>query len=622
MTKKKQVKLALTVLAVGLALAALMALLPSLSSLLGAAFAPQESRSIGAVRVASPRPGALEVSWNAPPDAPLDYHLTWARAGESFPTTSDDPGNAFPTTSSFLITGLDQGVRYQVRVRARYQSSESGWSPVAEAVVASAPTAAQAAAAAAPGPPQNLQAEAAFDSVRLTWSAPADNNAVSGYQVLRRDRAADPAGQFSVVAHDTGSPDTSHVDNTVLPGRQYTYRVLALNRGVPGANFAHVDADTPAAPTQLAAASTAVPTPASQPVPAAASAAAQSVTPTPQAAPSQEPLQALPTPIPLSQTDALVALYHATGGANWARNANWLSEEPIGTWYGVTTDENGGVTEINLNRNLLNGHLPPALGSLSNLEILRLSGNSLAGPIPVALANLAALTNLELNGNQLDGPIPPQLGNLPNLAWLDLSANNLTGPIPSELRARTGLTVLELSENSLTGIFPWWLKELDELLILHTSGNQLSGCIPADLLRIWIDDLDSMHLPTCREALDAFYFALGGSQWERDDNWRSDTPLSQWFGITTDNDGRVTAINLPRNQLAGTLPARIGALIHLQELDLSDNDLSGTVPPELANLANLSTLYLAGNRLTGCLPASLRQIANNDLDNLGLPFCE
>ncbi len=622
MTKKKQVKLALTVLAVGLALAALVALLPSLSSLLGAAFAPQESRSIGAVRVASPRPGALEVSWNAPPDAPLDYHLTWARAGESFPTTSDDPGNAFPTTSSFLITGLDQGVRYQVRVRARYQSSESGWSAVAEAVVASAPTAAQAAAAAAPGPPQNLQAEAAFDSVRLTWSAPADNNAVSGYQVLRRDRAADPAGQFSVVAHDTGSPDTSHVDNTVLPGRQYTYRVLALNRGVPGSNFAHVDADTPAAPTQLAAAPTAIPTPASQPVPAAASAAAQSVTPTPQAAPSQEPLQALPTPIPLSQTDALVALYHATGGANWARNANWLSEEPIGTWYGVTTDENGGVTEINLNRNLLNGHLPPALASLSNLEILRMSGNGLAGPIPVALANLAALTNLELNDNQLDGPIPPQLGNLANLVWLDLSANNLTGPIPTELRALTGLTVLELSENSLTGIFPWWLKELDELMILHASGNQFTGCMPAELLRVWIDDLDSLRLPTCREALRAFYFALGGSQWERDDNWRSDTPLSQWFGITTDNDGRVTAINLPRNQLAGTLPARIGALIHLQELDLSDNDLSGAIPPELSNLANLSTLYLAGNRLTGCLPASLRQIAHNDLDNLGLPFCE
>ena len=614
MTKKNQVKLALTVLAVGLALAALVALLPSLSTLLGPAFAPQDSRSIGAVRVTSPRPGALEVSWDAPADAPLDYHLNWAHAGERFLTARDDPGNAFPTTASYLIAGLDQGVRYQVRVRARYQGSESDWTAPAEAVVAPA--------AAPPGPPRNLQAEAAHDSVRLIWSAPADNNAVSGYQVLRRDRAADPTGQFSVLVQDTGSPDTSHVDSTVLPGRQYTYRVLALNSGVPGSGFAYVDADTPAAPPQFAAPPTALPAPASQPVPPAASTAASSVTPSPQPALPQAPLQALPTPIPLSQTDALVALYHATGGVNWARNANWLSEEPIGTWYGVTTDENGGVTEINLNRNLLNGHLPPALASLSNLEILRMSGNGLAGPIPVALANLAALTNLELNDNQLDGPIPPQLGNLPNLVWLDLSANNLTGPIPTELRALTGLTVLEQSENSLTGIFPWWLKELDELMILHASGNQFTGCMPAELLRIWIDDLDSLRLPTCREALRAFYFALGGSQWERDDNWRSDTPLSQWFGITTDNDGRVTAINLPRNQLAGTLPARIGALIHLQELDLSDNDLSGAIPPELSNLANLSTLYLAGNRLTGCLPASLRQIAHNDLDNLGLPFCE
>ncbi len=615
MTNKNQVKLALTVLAVGLALAALMALRPSLSSLLGAAFAPQDSRSIGAVRVASPQPGALEVSWNAPADAPLDYHLNWARAGERFLTASDDPGNAFPTTASFLIAGLDQGVRYQVRVRARYQRAESSWTAPAEAVVASA-------AAAPPGPPRNLQAEAAHDSVRLIWSAPADNNPISGYQVLRSDRATDPAGQFSVLVQDTGSPETSHVDSTVLPGRQYTYRVLALNSGVPGSGFAYVDADTPAAPKQHAAAPTAIPTPVSQPVPPAASAAAPSVTPTTQAGLSQAPLLALPTPIPLSQTDALVALYHATGGANWARNANWLSEEPIGTWYGVTTDENGGVTEINLNRNLLSGHLPPALASLSNLEILRMSGNSLAGPIPVALANLTALTNLELNDNQLDGPIPPQLGNLANLAWLNLSANNLAGPIPSELRALTGLTVLELSENSLTGIFPWWLKELDELMILHASGNQLTGCMPAELLRIWIDDLDRMHLPTCREALGAFYSDAGGSQWARKDNWNSDAPLSQWFGIAADNDGRVTAIKLPRNQLAGTLPTSIGALIHLEELDLSGNDLSGAIPPELTNLANLSTLYLAGNRLRGCLPASLRQIAHNDLDNLGLPFCE
>ena len=47
----------------------------------------------------------------------------------------------------------------------------------------------------------------------------------------------------------------------------------------------------------------------------------------------------------------MVALYHATNGANWKDSANWLSEEPIGAWYGVTADESGRVTRMNLYNN-------------------------------------------------------------------------------------------------------------------------------------------------------------------------------------------------------------------------------------------------------------------------------
>ena len=145
----------------------------------------------------------------------------------------------------------------------------------------------------------------------------------------------------------------------------------------------------------------------------------------------------------------------------------------------------------------------------------------------------------------------------------------------------------------------------------------------ADLLGIWIDDLDKTLIPTCREALITFYFATGGSEWEHNTNWRrSDTSLAQWFGVTTDDDGRVTTIDLSGNKLVGALPARIGNLIHLEKLDLSGNELAGSIPPELRNLANLSTLYLGGNGLTGCVPASLREIENNDLDSLGLDFCQ
>ena len=37
----------------------------------------------------------------------------------------------------------------------------------------------------------------------------------------------------------------------------------------------------------------------------------------------------------------LVELHNATDGANWTDNTNWLSDEPMRTWHGVTTDDDG-----------------------------------------------------------------------------------------------------------------------------------------------------------------------------------------------------------------------------------------------------------------------------------------
>ncbi len=607
MLRQKQVKLALIVLGVWLMLAALFAALPSLSALLGTVYVQENSRAIGVVRVESNQSGVLEISWDAPAETPLDYRVIWARVGESFPSRPDDPGNAYPTSPSYMSIALDHGMRYQVQVRARYEDADGDWSAPVEAVVASAPPATPAPPpvrpTARPGQPQNLRAEVTHNSVSLNWSAPGDNGSVSGYQILRRDRNEDPVDQFSILEEDTGSPATSYVDSTVLPDGRYTYRVRALNGTVLGSAFAHVDANTLSVPSAFTATSTAAPAP-------------TAVLP-------QVPLQGIPSPTPISERDVLAAVYRATGGPHWALNTNWLSDEPIGTWYGVTADESGSVIELNLNRNFLYGSIPAELGSLTNLKTLRMAGNSLVGSIPVELDNLTALTNLDLQDNILSGSIPAELGKLSNLAWLELSENQLSGSIPPELSNLTNLTVLALSHNQLTGTFPWWLKELDGLQILKVSGNQFTGCMSAHLLDIWVDDLDQTFIPTCREALITFYFATGGSEWEHNTNWRrSDISLAQWFGVTTDDDGRVTAIDLSGNKLVGALPARIGNLIYLEKLDLSGNELAGSIPPELGNLANLSTLYLGGNRLTGCVPASLREIENNDLDSLGLEFCQ
>ena len=68
--------------------------------------------------------------------------------------------------------------------------------------------------------------------------------------------------------------------------------------------------------------------------------------------------------------EALTRLYETAGGPNWLRNTNWLSEEPLGHWDGVTTDADGRVVGLDLYRNNLDGFIPREVGNLDRLEAL------------------------------------------------------------------------------------------------------------------------------------------------------------------------------------------------------------------------------------------------------------
>ena len=50
---------------------------------------------------------------------------------------------------------------------------------------------------------------------------------------------------------------------------------------------------------------------------------------------------------------------------------------------------------------------------------------------------------------------------------------------------------------------------------------------------------------TDQEALVALYNATDGENWNRSDNWLSDAPIGEWEGVTTDDDGRVIALDSP-----------------------------------------------------------------------------
>ena len=270
----------------------------------------------------------------------------------------------------------------------------------------------------------------------------------------------------------------------------------------------------------------------------------------------------------LSERAALIALYRATDGPNWANNTNWLSDAPVGEWHGVTIGSGGRVTKLELGNNRLSGELPAKLGRLSELTVLDLSGNRLSGNIPGWLGGLPNLSVLDLGGNRLSGSIPSALSGLLNLTELDLGENELSGSIPSALSGLSNLTELDLGENELSGSIPAELGRLTDLTLLDFRSNRLTGSIPAELA-----DLSKLT-----------NLALGG------------------------------------NELSGEIPATLGALTNLTVLHLATNLLSGVIPARLGSLPNLTEVHLLGNRLVGCIPAGLRDVESNDLKNLGLPF--
>ena len=118
---------------------------------------------------------------------------------------------------------------------------------------------------------------------------------------------------------------------------------------------------------------------------------------------------------------------------------------------------------------------------------------------------------------------------------------------------------------------------------------------------------------TDREALVAIYNATDGfitDNWANNDSWLSDTSIGEWFGVTTDGDGRVINLRLGENQLSGEIPPELGNLANLRTLVLRSNQLIGEIPPELGNLANLTELAIIFSKLSGEIPPELGNLAN------------
>ena len=267
---------------------------------------------------------------------------------------------------------------------------------------------------------------------------------------------------------------------------------------------------------------------------------------------------------------ALEALFDATDGSGWTNSTNWLTDAPLSDWFGVTTDDSGRVTELQLTYNDLAGALPPALGDLVGLERLTLDGNRLTGPIPAELGRLENLQNLELQHNGFTGSMPHELGNLAKLQILTLWRNDLTGAIPSELGQLENLLILSLDGNDLTGAIPASLGDLAALWSLELGGNSLTGPIPGTLANL----------------------------------------------------ANLRRLHLGRNGLTGSVPTWLGDLRDLEDLILAGNALTGPIPSGLENLPALELVDLSYNwGLSGPLPAAPELPSLDELNILVTQAC-
>ncbi|XP_056173686.1 receptor-like protein 6 [Syzygium oleosum] len=258
------------------------------------------------------------------------------------------------------------------------------------------------------------------------------------------------------------------------------------------------------------------------------------------------------------------------------------------SWDGIECDEvTGRVIALNLSSSCLSGTMSPntTLFRLVHVESLNLAYNSFnLSPIPYGFSNLSRLQYLNLSNSDFFGEIPHDISQLSRLVSLDLSSSwdvtlhlpnmgdlvhNLTGlkelnlysvslssPIPPELVNFSSLTSLELRYCGLNGDFPVSIFQLPKLEILDIGGNSnLSGFLP------------KLH-------------------------WGS--PLKSLYLFQTD--------------FSGEIPASIGNLSLLNELDASWCPFSGSLPSSLGNLSHLTTLVLYRNNLQGQIPVSFADL--------------
>ncbi|KAF5746759.1 hypothetical protein HS088_TW06G00933 [Tripterygium wilfordii] len=214
------------------------------------------------------------------------------------------------------------------------------------------------------------------------------------------------------------------------------------------------------------------------------------------------------------------------------------------------------------------------------VEKIDISGWSLSGRFPADICSyLPELRVLRIGHNHLQRDFLESIINCTVLEELNMSSLNLSGSLP-DLSPLKSLRILDMSYNIFTGKFPLSFTNLTNLEVLNFNENPEFSAwkLPDDISKLI--KLKYLILATC--------------------NIHGQIPAS--IGNMTS----LVDLELSGNFLTGQIPAALGFLKNLQQLELYYNyDLSGSIPEELGNLTELVDLDISVNKLMGKIPESI-----------------
>lgn len=175
----------------------------------------------------------------------------------------------------------------------------------------------------------------------------------------------------------------------------------------------------------------------------------------------------------------------------------WLGAESECNWYGVTCNQEGVVTHLDLQRNGLEGNLPVELFSLTAMQGLSLGHNEkIRGTIPRQISQWTQLQYLDLDYNDLEGDFP-NVYQTRTLQAIDLNNNRFSGTISAAIGQLTKLVVLQIENNKFQGKLPLldMAITMGELVLFSSQGNPWTEVHDWEALCDWVPDRREVDSP-------------------------------------------------------------------------------------------------------------------------------